>query len=115
MWTNGERSSTMGKKVKKGPMTEAHRMKLREAYHKRRQAKEAGIHLPTQKEIREAARAKKEQITEQSVNKLVETTPATEQENRVNNPTVTRYESSPNAKHPLRFRLLHDNIQQTHR
>jgi len=96
-------------------MDEAHKQKLREAYNKRRQAKEAGIHLPTQKEIREAARAKKEQITEQSVNKLVETIPVTEQEGRVNNPTVTRYESSPNIKHPLRFRNLYANIEQTRR
>ena len=89
--------------------SEEHKQKLRDAYNKRRQAKEAGVHLPTQKEIREAKRAKKEPITVQSVNQLIEEAPVTEQESRVNNSAVTRYKSSPNPKHPLRLRILHES------
>jgi hypothetical protein len=99
----------MTKKLKK-PMSGAHKQKLRDAYNKRKQAKEMGIHLPTVKEIR-AAKAKKEPITEQSVNKLIENIPVSEQEGRVNTPAITRFESSPNAKHPLRFRTLHADIK----
>jgi len=40
----------MAKKPKR-VMSEEHRQKLREAYHRRKQAKEAGIVLPTQKEL----------------------------------------------------------------
>ena len=40
----------MAKKSKR-VMGEEHRQKLREAYHRRKQAKEAGIILPTQKEL----------------------------------------------------------------
>jgi hypothetical protein len=91
-------------------MSEEHKQKLRDAMIKRRQAAEMGIRLPTQQEKRAAARAKKEPITTESVNQLVEETPVTEQEGRVNNPTVTRYESSPNIKHPARFRAMHEQI-----
>jgi len=92
-------------------MDEAHKQKLRDAYNKRRQAKERGVHLPTQKEIREAARTKKEKISEQSVNQLIEVTPVTAQKGRVNNAIATKFVSSPNIKHPLRFRMLHDQIE----
>ena len=91
-------------------MTEEHKEKLRQAYHRRRQHKEIGVILPTQKELRAAAKAKREQITEESVNKLIEETPATEQESRVNNPTVMHFESSPNKRHPLRFREIHEQV-----
>ena len=99
----------MAKKPKR-QMAPEHRKKLSESYHRRRQAREQGIILPTQKELRAAAKAKREQITEESVNKLIEETPATEQENRVNNPTVTHFESSPNKRHPLRFREIHEQV-----
>jgi hypothetical protein len=89
-------------------MDEAHKQKLREAYYNRKKAESEGVHLPTQKELRAAAKLKKEPITEQSVNKLVEETPVTAQEGRVNNPTVTRFESAPNTKLPLRLRIVRD-------
>ena len=99
----------MAKKPKR-EMSMEHRKKLSESYHRRRQLKEQGIILPTQKELRAAAKAKKEQITEESVSKLIEETPATEQENRVNNPTVMHFESSPVKRHPLRFRETHEEV-----
>ena len=101
----------MAKKQVKRTKSEEHKQKLRESYNRRRQAQEAGIRLPTQKEIREAKRAKKEPITVQSVNQLMEETPVTEQEVRVNNPTVTKYESASNPKHPLRLRKLHEQVR----
>ena len=88
--------------------SEEHKQKLRDAYNKRRQAQEAGIHLPTQKEMRAAKKAKKEPITVESVNQLIEEVPVTEQESRVNNPVATRYKSSPNPRHPLRLRILYE-------
>jgi hypothetical protein len=97
-------------------MSEEHKQKLRDAMTKRRQAAEMGIRLPTQQEKRAMAREKKkEPITTDSVNKLVEETPVTEQEGRVNNPTITRYESTPNKRHPLMFRTLHENLEKANR
>ena len=75
-----------------------------------RKPKERGEILPTQKELRAAAKAKREAITEESVNKLIEERPVTEQEDRVNNPTVMHFESSPNKRHPLRFREIHEQV-----
>ena len=85
-------------------MNEEHKQKLRDAYNRRKQAKEKGIHLPTQKEIREAARTKKEIIDEQSVNQLIKEAPVTEQESRVNG-VVTRFTTSPGIKPLLRAKM----------
>lgn len=96
-------------------MSDEHKQKLREAYQKRKRAEELGVHLPTQKELRAAAKAKKAPITAQSVNKLVEELPATVQETRANTPIITRFESSPNKRHPLRFRETHEQNRQAQR
>jgi hypothetical protein len=85
---------------------------------KRRQAKETGVHLPTQKEKRAAAREarlRKDPITVDDVNQLVEDTPVTEQEARVNNPTLTKFETAQGIKHPVHYRMNHANIDQTQR
>ena len=98
-------------KKPKREMSEAHRQKLRDAYNKRRQAKEAGIHLPTIKEKREAARlAKKGPATTQDVKNLIADSTVTEEENRINVPAFYHTESVPSKRHPLRFREINDKI-----
>jgi len=99
------------KKVVKRPMTPEHKAKLQQKYWARQRAKEAGIHIPTRKEEREAAKAAKASITEQSVNQLVTEAPATEENTRINTPVFFKPGISvDNVKHPMRFRDCHENF-----
>jgi len=100
------------KKKQKRERTEEHKQKLRDRYYERKRAEEAGVKLPTRREERAATRAKREPITEQAVNALIQDVPAqVSEETRVNVPEFYPTESSPNKRHPLRFHETHQGLQ----
>ena len=103
----------MTKKEPKRQMSEEHRAKLQMRYWERRRAREAGVHLPTRKEEKEAARAAKVPVTEQSVNQLVAEAPLTEGGVRINTPAYFRPDTPvDNVRHPIKFRDTHEQLNQ---
>ena len=93
----------MAKKSGK-PKSEEHKRKLSIAYHKRQAAKEKGIHLPTRKEEREAARLAKEPIFAQDVCSLINEMAGSNITTTCNDdPTVYVIGAKPPIKNPIRF------------